>query len=162
MGAARLGTEWGRMRARAAAGGASPLGGTAAQQEDRLAALTKFIPTETITMFVAVIAGMDAIAKLKGSPVVSPWVIYAAFALLTPLIVYALARKAWTAELDAQGVQPAPPRFQPPAFRMLAASAAYLVWALAIPGMVGDPVGQILAGIGAVVVPTLLSIFEPK
>ena len=57
------------------------------------------------------------------------------------------------------GNSPAP--FVMPAFRMVAALIAFLVWALAVPGLLSNPVWQIAAPLAALLVSTFLSLFEP-
>ena len=43
---------------------------------------------------------------------------------------------------------------------MVAATIAFLVWALAVPGMMDGAAAQIFAGLGAVIISTLLSVAE--
>lgn len=146
-------------------GAAGPLAGTFPTDE-RFALLTKFIPTETITLFLAVVSAIDAIAKIGrngGStslPSISPWAAYWVFAALTPLIVLGLARVAYKDELRRLNAPAAAPPFRPPSFEMLAAFLAFLIWALAVPGMAENAVWQIVASVGAVIVSTFLNLVE--
>jgi hypothetical protein len=160
MSIARLGGQWGRNVAAPAAGPAGvagPAGGAPAPDE-RFEALTKYIPTETITIFVATMSALLAIAKLKGAAGFDmtywAWVAYIACALLTPILVWAIAFIAFRPKKAAQPDAV----FKWPIFRMIAATIAFLVWALAVPGLLEDAIGQIFAGLGAVIVSTLLSI----
>lgn len=128
--------------------------------EERFEVLAKYIPTETITLFVAIVSAMHAIAELEPDVTLDPWLAYWAFAILTPLIVLALAYASYReAARDPAAAQPTPP-FRWPLFRMGAAGVAFLVWALAVPGLLERPVWQIVAGVGALFVSTVLSIVE--
>lgn len=185
MGIARLGGQWGRQLAAppAAAGkgrpgisGAddsappAPAPAPAPDENENFEALTKYIPTETITLFVAAVGAWDAIRRLdtaaqSGPSLLSPdtisWMIYAVFAILTPLLVWLSAYSSYWRARKAlpEGTEPA--AFVMPKFRMVAALIAFLVWALAVPGLLSGPVWQIVGPLAALVVSTFLSLFEP-
>jgi hypothetical protein len=121
-----------------------------AASPDGFDALAKYIPTETVTLFVAAMAVREPLAKLK----VGTWDLYFAGAALTPilllLIVYGRHRQS-----GAIG------HFRPHPWPIAAALIAFLVWALSVPGLLADSSGQLLAAFGAVFVSTLLSLLEP-
>jgi len=155
MSIARLAAEWNDRRG----GGDRPRGldSSPSATSDRFEILTKYIPTESITMFVAVMSGLGAAQQLSDKIQVNPWLVYAVFAALTPILVWLVAL---VIHREADRAGSAPPQFALPWFRMVAALVAFLVWALAVPGLVNDPVVQIFASVGAVVVSTILTLFE--
>lgn len=167
MSISRVGGQWAREQANAAAPagpqGVAPGGVPTGDKDERFEVLSKYIPTETITMFVAVMSGFEAIKKLNPAVLSSkwPWVAYAAFGLLTPLLVAAVAYVTYRGEIKKANPPPNPiPAFVWPKFRMVAALLAFVIWALAVPGLTDNPAVQIVAGVGAVVVSTLLSLAE--
>lgn len=127
-------------------------GGSQQTDDDRFDMLTKYIPTETVTLYIAAMAIKDQLAGLHLG--ITPISIYAAGAILTPLILfliaYGKARAGGGAFSAVTLVWPAS-----------AAVIAYLVWALAIPGLIDNPAIMVVAGFGAVLVSTFLALFEP-
>jgi hypothetical protein len=119
--------------------------------------LTKYIPTESVTLYVAAIAAAPALHSQY--PWLTTKVLYWAFGLLTPilwLLIYVAKRKgsdlpsAWPS-LSAWLV-----------WALVASFVAFLVWALAVPNgpyMQGQ-VGGVIAGFLAVLISTLLSVVE--
>lgn len=182
MGIARLGAQWGRQLATATAAPAPQRasarqgvsGSTATDPDDsspppneneNFEALTKYIPTETITLFVAAIGAWKAIEELGTA--LPAWagpmnlIIYAVFAALTPLMVWLVAYSTYARARKGQPEGTAVAPFAMPVFRMIAALVAFLIWALAVPGVLASPVWQIVAPLAALVVSTFLSLFEP-
>src|SRR5687767_15346620 len=90
-------------------------GGGGQPPEENFELLAKYIPTETITLFVAAVSAMQAIVKLEPQFRLDPWVAYWVFAALTPLIVlvlaYAAFREAARARKEADPDADAPPPF---------------------------------------------------
>jgi hypothetical protein len=130
------------------------------KMQGALAALGKYIPAETTTIFIACL-GLIAIAKKDPNfaanlpQVISDgWAFYVGCAILTPLFVYLAARTAWR-----QGGQQAG-SFAMPIWRIGAATLAFLVWGLAVPGFLGDVIIIFLASLGAIVISPLLVSIE--
>jgi hypothetical protein len=103
-------------------------GGVAASP---LAQLVKYIPTETITLYVAVQAALGDLAAPQGQSVsdanftgrwIWMWLMFGITVVLTTALSYRSQKNA---------NQAAP--FKLPYFDVLAAGAAFLVWALALP-----------------------------
>lgn len=121
--------------------------------DDRFDLLTKYIPTETLTLYVAAMAAEPAISAASGNRI-APVHLYATGAVLTPLILllatYGKQRASGTTE-----------PFRPHPWPYVAALIAFLVWGLSVPGLLEDTNGQILAGFGAVLISTLLALTEP-
>ncbi|HXH73276.1 MAG TPA: hypothetical protein VNI58_10720 [Mariprofundaceae bacterium] len=147
--------------AAAPAGAAAPA--TAApkppSRDDGVAALTKYIPTESLTMYVAVVSSQKALETVSST--ITAASAYKFFIVLTPLIMLglyfrglALAGHEWKL----------PPRSWP-WWRMIAATVAFSAWALAIPGNpVIDPqsqAGGAVAALAALFVSMFLSLLAP-
>ncbi len=180
MSIARMGGQWGRQlalppgpAAPAPAPGNGPKGvartNTApptpvAPTNENFEALTKYIPTETITLFVATVGAAQAIAGVQAGARLDDhlgWIIYGTYALLTPVIVWLVAYSSYVTASRAlpAGTQASP--FATPTFRMVAALVAFLVWALALPGLLPGAVWQVVASLGALIVSTFLSLLRP-
>ena len=134
----------------------APIDGDDDQSNNALKALIKYIPTETITLYVASISAAPALHSAV--PVMDTTKIYWFFVILTPAIlflVYAGKRKAKTL--------PAFPQLREwPWWKLIAATIAFSVWALAVPNnpfIHGDG-GAVLAGLAAVFISTILSLFD--
>jgi hypothetical protein len=118
--------------------------------------LIKYIPTESITLYVAAIAAKGVIETKW--PWIDEKVIYWFFGFLTPvlwLLIYVAKRKAET--LPAW-----PPLSLWLGWNLVASFVAFLVWALAVPGgpyFTGSGEG-VLAGFLAVFISSFLSIIE--
>ena len=123
----------------------------AAPQRDSFESLTKYIPVETITRFVAAMAAHGALKNAV--PWLGPWVIYGVCGLLTPVIVWRLAARAFKRS-EATG------SLAMPWWPMIAATIAFLIWSLSVPPLLDDN-GRLAAGVGALFISTLLSLFEP-
>ncbi len=121
-----------------------------------LDSLTKYIPTETVTLYVAAVAATPAMVSLSGYEQIGQ-VIYWLFFVLTPvlLVVVLMSKRA------SAGQPPVPSKW--PWWKLVAASIAYLVWALAVPNnpYITSEAAAIVAGFGAIVVSALLSLLEP-
>jgi hypothetical protein len=128
------------------------------RSDDALTSLTKYIPTEVLTLYlpaVAIVAALDPPLVIPGKKL-----IYWIFALgLTPLIsllVY-VRRRA----LAGMGRWPSWTEF--PLWSLIAGSIAFLAWALALPGnpYLEKPAMHVASGFAALLASTLLSLFEP-
>ena len=127
--------------------------------DDRFEALTRYIPTETITLFVAAMSVQQMLHGLW-SPL-GPWALYWTFALLTPTIQLGLT---WLKQREAEVAAGGPKApFRPRPWPVIAALIAYLVWALSVPSLVptDTPHGlavHAVAAVGALFVSTVLSV----
>ncbi|HVQ39168.1 MAG TPA: hypothetical protein VMS31_16635 [Pyrinomonadaceae bacterium] len=128
------------------------------QVTNALSMLVKYIPTESITLY---IAALSAAAALRDFSLrITPKVIYWFFAILTPalvLVIYFGKRKV------ARLHPTIPSLLEWPWWKTIAASIAFLIWALAVPSnpYVEGPLKSALVGFLAVFVSTILSVFEP-
>ncbi len=127
--------------------------------DDGLAALTKYIPTESITLYIATISAQQGITA------VAPWltstVAYGFFVGFTPVLMLilflrrlAVAGQDWKLPLQAWSW-----------WQIIASTIAFAVWALAVPGSPfltqnSEAIG-ILSGLAAVFVSTLLNLVAP-
>ncbi|MET0245600.1 MAG: hypothetical protein ABW182_02535 [Sphingomonas sp.] len=137
--------------ARSVGGGVRAQNAAGQQGEDRFDLLTKYIPTESITLFVAAMSAFPAISE--SFPSVDRYDLYWAGAVLTPAILLL----AGYGKLRATGMNA---RFRPRIWPLIASVIAYLVWALSVPGMLDKDSDRILAGVGAMLVSTVLSLFD--
>jgi hypothetical protein len=120
-------------------------------------ALVKYIPTEVVTLYVATVSATPALQS--SISFISPGLIYWLFAVMTPvllILVYASKRAS-------EGLTVLPPVKALPYWKMAAATVAFLVWALAVPGnpYIAGVGGGVVAGFGAVFVSTVMSLLEP-
>jgi hypothetical protein len=122
-----------------------------------LEALVKYVPTESVTLYVAAASAGEALAATMSffTPLFSYWF----FAGLTPvlfLLIFAGKRRA-------QDLPPFPPLAQWPWWKLAASFVAFLSWGLAIPNhpyAVGSPLRGAAFAFAAVFVSTFLSILE--
>jgi hypothetical protein len=114
--------------------------------------LIKYIPTESVTLYVAAASAVPALKSLN----IDEKFIYWFFGLLTP-VLFALIL---IGKRKAAGVKPLADW---PWWKTVAATVAFFVWALAVPGqpdIPGDTSGAI-AAVLALIISTFLSILEP-
>jgi len=130
---------------------ASPIKKT--QGSSAIDGLAKYIPTESITLYVAATAAWPS---LHGTfPTLSLLGLYWCFVIITPilfLLVYLGKRRSQKLALlpDAFG--------QWPWWKLVASTVAFAVWALAVPPLVESDAGKVVAAFGALLVSTLLSL----
>jgi|SRR5687767_806843 len=128
------------------------------QVTNALSMLVKYIPTESITLY---IAALSAAAALKSfSSRVTPEFIYWFFGILTPVLVLII----YFGKRKVAKLQPTiPSLLEWPWWKTIAATIAFLIWALAVPTnpYVDDPLQSALVGFLAVFVSTILSVLEP-
>ena len=121
-----------------------------------LSMLIKYIPTESVTLYVAAVSAAPALKAVEPRIEMK---LYYFFGLLTP-ILFALIligkRKA------AGGNQPGTFKNWP-WWKTIAATIAFFVWALAVPGSPDIPydTSGAIAGVFALFISTFLSILEP-
>ena len=124
--------------------------------DDRFEVLTRYIPTETITLFVAAMSVQTMMVELW-SPL-GPWVLYWTFAALTPVIQLLLTYlKQREAEADAAQPKAA---FRPHPWPVAAALIAFLVWALSVivQPLENADAFRAVAAVGALFISTVLSV----
>jgi hypothetical protein len=112
--------------------------------------LTRYIPTETITLYVGAMAARDEVARLG----INAWGIYAIFALLTPALL-AILTLSRARQLGQQG-------YGMIHWWPLAASAiAFLVWGASIPGHPVAEEWKALPALIALFISTVLTALDP-
>jgi len=122
-----------------------------------LDALSRYIPTEIITLYLAALSAMPALVATFAF--VNDVRLYWSFVALTPLLlVLVLAGKRRRAGLSAF-----PPLRQWPLWKLVASTISFLVWALAVPTApyLEGPAGKIVAAFAALLVSTFLTLLEP-
>lgn len=121
-------------------------------QSSAIDGLAKYIPTESITLYVAATAALPSL--LEAFPGLTPLRLYWAFVVLTPvlfLLVYIGKRRS-------QRLSPLPALAQWPWWKLCASTIAFMVWALAVPPLIETNAGKVVAAFGAILVSTLLSL----
>jgi len=128
-------------------------------------ALVKYIPIESITLYVAAVAATPALQDLW--PVADEnryvTIFYWVFAFLTPVFVLLLV----AAKRKAASFKPAFPSLTDwPRWKMLGSTLAFLAWALAVPNgpFLREPKLELKGAIAAFLalfVSTVLSLLEP-
>lgn len=130
--------------------------------QNALSALVEYVPAETIMLYLAAIASLPALVSVI--PGLTAANVYWFFGALTPLffaLIYAGKRRA--------AGQPRSPGFvRWPWWTMIAATIAFLAWALAVPNgpFLASENGRVLSGLIAILVSTALGVlgrfFAPK
>ena len=104
-----------------------------------LAILVKYIPTETITLYVAVQAALGEVQPPQGHDIsdanyVARWVWLGVMLLMTVLLTLGFAYRAQLEPYKDKAPSERPGNwFRWPAFELFATSTAFVVWALALP-----------------------------
>lgn len=128
------------------------------QVKNALSMLVKYIPTESITLYIAALSAVEALKSF--SPHLTAKFIYWFFAILTPILVLVI----YFGKRKVARIQPTiPPLREWPWWKTIAATIAFLIWALAVPSnpYVEGALKSALVGFLAVFVSTILSVFEP-
>lgn len=120
-----------------------------------LSALAKYIPAETTTLYMAALSLLLAPANKGANQSAGSWALYIGCAVLTPLLVLLAARASW---LALQATLP----FQVPWWRMAAATVAFAIWGLAVPGFPVDESWVLPLGLGAIFASPLLVLLEQQ
>ena len=124
-----------------------------------LEVLTRFIPTETITLYLATCAAMESLEKLLPRLDVQ-WVAYLGFIVLTPMIFLLV----YVGQQIALGLPtPFPPPREWPWFKLIASTIAFAAWALTIPTRPfwNSAEGGAVAALLAIFVSVFLTLIEP-
>jgi hypothetical protein len=128
-------------------------------QSDVVAALTKYIPTESITLYIATVAAQVALTSVV--PWMTPRFTYWAIVAGTPLLMLLLHLRAKAINGGDWKTHPA----EWPWWPMIASTIAFAVWAMAVPGNpivdTGSGTGGAVAALAAVFVSTSLNLVSP-
>ena len=132
------------------------------QKDTVLGALTKFIPTETITLYISAVA---ATGLVQSSPDLStdwftPKAVFWFCLGFTPLVVYLLYVRQL--RLSGREFQSCLRPSWKLSWRMVAASISFIVWALAVPNnaIVTGPGWSAIVGVAALFVSSILNLLE--
>jgi hypothetical protein len=124
---------------------------------DVLAGLTKYIPTESITLYISIVSAQDGLKSIGLTPAFAYWFLV----FLTPLLLITLFLR----QLAVAGQPWRIPLVKLPWWKTVASTIAFAVWALAVPGnpiiSSSNPIQGGIAGLAALVVSMFLNIFEP-
>jgi hypothetical protein len=122
-----------------------------------LSMLVKYIPTESVTLYVAAISAAAALNTFWSK--ITAVQIYWFFAALTPVIFILV----FLGKRRMMRLRIFPPVREFPWWKLIACTVAFLVWALAVPGnpyISGVSEGA-LVGFFAIFISTILSLLEP-
>jgi hypothetical protein len=128
--------------------------GSAASFSNALNALIQYIPTESVTLYIATLAAAPALEQALDFVTVE--VIYWFFAVLTPILfVLIYLGKRRSANLPVF-----PKRLEWPIWGVVSATIAFMAWALAVPSgpYLQNDAGGVVAGLLAVFVSLLLEL----
>jgi hypothetical protein len=141
------------------AGATGAASGTATSATSALSAIAAYIPTEVVTVYVAVLATIGVTEPADGAPF-TPLPVYAAFLILTPIVVWGL----YASRAVAAGKRLPRSVRSWPKWEMVAATLAFAAWGAALPS---SPLGVFswfmpaLAGVVALVLSLLIGVFSP-
>lgn len=123
-----------------------------------LDALVQYIPTESITLYVASMSAEEALSSIFP---ISKESLYWFFCLLTPILFFLI----YVGERKNTGLTPFPKWRKLPWWKLVACTIAFAAWALAIPGApyLNDrgASGGVVAALIALFASTILSLLEP-
>jgi len=129
---------------------------TDSRTERSVEQLTQFIPTEMVTIFLAAVSAWRTLATEPWLSWMRPHWLVLIFAVLTPAVLLLASYATFAEERRRRNLPEA--RFSLPRFEMIAATAAFTVWAFAVPGLyTGNEVVQILAAFAALILSWMLS-----
>ena len=122
-----------------------------------LSVLTTYIPTEVLTMYVAVLA---ALQDPSNKTMTSQWLTFEAFLVATPIVVWLI----YSAKVKSAGKELPLSPSKWPLWEMAASMLAYTAWAIALPN---TPFAQLswysapLSGIVVLLASTVLGLLAP-
>jgi len=121
-----------------------------------LDALTRYIPTESVTLYVASASAMAALQETFGITAASVYWFFVIFTPILFLIIFTGKRKEAKLTLF-------PPINQWPWFKLVASTVAFAVWGLAIPTTpyLHGVAGGSIAAFGALLISTFLALLQP-
>jgi hypothetical protein len=141
----------------AGATGAAP--GTATSATSALSAIAAYIPTEVVTVYVAVLATVGVTQPANG-PSFTPLPVYVLFLVLTPIVVWGL----YASRAVSAGKRLPRSLRSWPKWEMVAATLAFAVWGAAMPSSPFAAYSWFmpaLAGVVALVLSLLIGVFSP-
>lgn len=115
-----------------------------------LGTITTYIPTEMLTLYVAVVAALGSDAT-----VTTRWIAFAVFLPLTPLTVWLL----FATQVKSSGKRIPVAVMRWPIWEMVAGTIAFLAWAIALPQTPFAEITWYSSAIGGVVVLVVTSLF---
>lgn len=142
------------------AGAKGPAPGTATSTTSALSAIAAYIPTEVVTVYIAVLATVGVIQPSDGGAAFTPFAVYGAFLVLTPIVVWGL----YASRAVSAGKRLPRSLRSWPKWEMVAATMAFAAWGAAMPS---SPLGVFpwfmpaLAGVVALVLSLLIGVFSP-
>lgn len=121
--------------------------------DDPFDLLTKYIPTETLTLYVAAMSARTSIAE--AFPRIGAMQLFCAGTVATPLLLL-------LASYGKQRASTVAAPFRPHWWPYVASAVAFLAWAPSVPGLIpeSDKGLQVLAAFAALSISTLLALFE--
>ncbi|MBE0418257.1 MAG: hypothetical protein IBX63_10875 [Coriobacteriia bacterium] len=129
------------------------------RKPDGVEALTKYIPTESITLYIATVSAWAALVSVM--PWLTPVIAYTTFVVITPALMVVL----WIRQRALDGQQVKVPLARWPWWRIVASTIAFAVWGLAVPGnpiiAADSQTGGVVAAFAALVISTLLNLVAP-
>ena len=140
---------------------APPGPGGGSSVSSALQVITTYIPTEVLTLYVAVVSALQAPGE-ETARVIGGWTPFWSFLALTPVVVWLVyAAKVKAAAGDSRTLPLHPSMW--PLWEMTAATMAYTAWAIALPNSpfltLGLPPG--IAAVIVLVTSTLLGLLAP-
>lgn len=111
---------------------------TETETERAFQQLVQYIPTETVTLFLAAVSLVNSVENVWWIDFLGPFHLIAIFALLTPAMLLTAAYATFRESRKANTALTEVP-FQVPWFDLFASAIAFVPWALAVPGLFSDP-----------------------
>lgn len=118
-----------------------------------LDSLVKYIPTESVTLYVAATAALPSLTATF--PTLTAERLYWGFVALTPilfLLIYIGKRRTQKLSFLPQSPK------DWPWWKVVASTVAFMAWALAIPPLISSDAGKVVGAFAALLVSTLLSL----
>lgn len=121
-----------------------------------LDALVQYIPTESVTLYVATLSAWEALNSIFQ---ISREFIYWFYCLFTPILFFLI----YVGERKKNGLSTFPQWKKLPLWKLIACTIAFAAWALAVPGSpyLSGKDGGVVAALIALVASTILSLLEP-
>lgn len=120
--------------------------------------LTTYIPTETLTLYVAILAALQPFQT--ATEVSSRWTVFYSFLIATPIIIWLVYMVK--VRIAGKSIPGSPLKW--PLWEMVAGTIAYVAWAFALPATPFSKLTWYSAGIAGIVVlvaSTILGLVAP-